>query len=280
MPTVNSKRLGTDLHLGKRPARAYTDAHVPFSELLAAVPAGTLPPIPEHFGTGYDFGRTGWLMLGNGPDPTVAPNFQGCGDCDWAAQAHILMQAAHNAGLPLPPFSGKTVVDQYAAYSGYDPATGENDNGTDMQESIAWCQEKGFLDDHGTPYKTGKSVSLTPGDLHELWACTYLLEDAKIGINFCTAQMDQFDAGQPWDYVAGSPSEGGHAIPTMGDNGLISWAERVGFTVALIEKQMEEGYGFILLERYNAVTGETREHFADADLEKFIVLLAQAKQAA
>src|SRR6202034_1732511 len=29
----------------------------------------------------YLFGFTDWLMLGNGPDDSVAPGFQGCGDC-------------------------------------------------------------------------------------------------------------------------------------------------------------------------------------------------------
>lgn len=275
MPTVHSARLGCDLHLGKQPAQPPSPNHVAMRDLLAAVPAGTLPPIPQHFGTGYDFGQAGWLMLGNGPDDTVFSGFQGCGDCDWAATAHVLMQGAKNAGRAVPPFSGKTVVAQYSAYSGYNPQTGANDNGTDMQQSITWCQTRGFYDDNGTVYKLGQSISLTPGDLHELWAATYLFEDAKIGVNLCTAQMDQFDASSRpvWDYVKGSPSEGGHAIPTMGNNGLISWAERVGFTQAFIEQQMDEGYCFLLPERYNAVTGETRERLTNADLEKYLALV-------
>ena len=280
MPTVHSERLNADLHLGKQPAQAVSNDHASMSELLNTLPAGSLPPIPANFGTGCDFGRDGWLMLGNGPDPTVTLGFTGCGDCDWAASAHVIMQAAKNAGRPVPAFSGKTVVDQYAAYSGYDPATGANDNGTDMQASIQWCQTTGFHDDQGTVYTFGKSIALKPGDLAELWAATYLFEAVKIGVRFQTAQMDQFDAGHQWDYVPGSADEGGHAIPTMGNNGLISWGERVGFTQAFITNLMDEGYGFLLPERYAAVTGKTLEHFADADLERYIVLLAQQKQAA
>lgn len=282
MTTVHSYRLGCDLHLGKRPARPPSSDHVAMRDLLKLVPSGTLPRIPAHFGTGLDFGYAGWRMLGNGPDNTVFEGFQGCGDCDWAATAHVLMQASHNAGRPVPPFSGKTVVAQYSAYSGYDPQTGENDTGTDMQQSITWCQTTGFHDDNDVVYRLGQSISLTPGDLRELWAATYLFEDAKIGVNLQTAQMDQFDAGpRPvWDYVAGSPVEGGHAIPTMGNNGLISWAERVGFTQAFIEHQMDEGYCFLLPERYNAVTGETREDLTDADLEKYLTLLPQYRAAA
>lgn len=280
MSTVHSQRLDAELHLGKRDAQPPASSHVPMRELLAFLPAGTLPPIPASFGTGYDFGQAGWSMLGNGPDDTVTPGFQGCGDCDWAASAHILMQAAHNAKRPIPAFSGKTVVAQYSAYSGYDPATGSGDNGTDMQESLTWCQTKGFQDDAGTAYKFGKSVSLTPGNLQELWAATYLFEDAKIGVQLQAAQMDQFDAHQPWDFVKGSAVDGGHAIPTMGVNGLISWGERVGFTQAFIKNLMDEGYSFLLAERYNAVTGETLEDMTDADLEKYLSLLTAQKLAA
>lgn len=288
MATVHSSRLGADLHLGKNDPEPVAGA-VAMADLMAAIPAGTLPPIPQHFGTGYDFGQAGWLMLGNGPDDTVIPGFGGCGDCDWAATAHILMQAARDAGRPIPPFSGKTVVEQYAAYvasvnngQGYDIQTGANDTGTVMSQSISRCQTVGFYDDHGVVYRFGKAITLTPGDIHQLWAATYLLEDAKIGVQLQTAQMDQFDASPNpvWDYVAGSPDEGGHAVPTMGNNGLISWAERVGFTIPFIQNRMDEGHAFLLGERYNAVTGETREGLDDADLEKYIVLVAQMKAAA
>lgn len=249
------------------------------SELLRSV-TPSLPPIPTHFGHGYDFGRDGWLMLGNGPDDTVSPGFQGCGDCAWAGPAHEEMEAARNAHRPVPQFSGATVVSQYSAYSGYNPQTGANDNGSDVQQVLAWRQDKGLLDNASTAYKIGQHVALTPGDLHELWAAAYLFECVGIGATMTTAQMDQFDAGQPWDYVAGSPAEGGHYIPVMGDNGLISWGERVGFTRTFYAKQSDEAYAYVDPERYSGVTGETLEHFSDADLEKFLTLVAQAKASA
>jgi hypothetical protein len=281
--TVHSARLDAELFLGKNAPSAPPASAVAMSDLMSVIPAGTLPPIPAHFGTATDFtnddsanAKAGsWAMLGNGPDDSVAPGFQGCGDCDWASNAHLLMQAAKNAGRPIPPFSGLTVVDQYAAYSGYDMTTGANDNGTNMADGITWCQEKGFYDDNATVYKFGQAITIEPGNVEELWAATYLFEAVKIGVVITTAQMDQFDASPnpTWDHVAGSPQEGGHSIPTMGYIGLISWGYRVRYTPLFIEKQMDEAHGFLLPERYSAVTGDTLEGFADADLAKFIALV-------
>lgn len=267
----------TEFHFGKRAARAPTSDHVAMRDLLKAVPAGTLPPIPENFGHGYDFGRDGWLMLGNGPDNTVFDGFQGCGDCAWAGPAHETMEAARDAGRPIPSFSGATVVKQYSAYSGYDPETGQNDTGSDVQDVLKWRQTKGLLDNSGTAYKIGKTVTLTPGDLHELWAAAYLFECVGIGVNVQEAQMDQFNAGKPWDYVKGSPIEGGHYIPVVGNNGLISWAQRVGFTQAFITNLCDEAYSYVDPERYSQVTGKTAEGFDDQDVELFVSLVVAQK---
>jgi hypothetical protein len=216
-------------------------------------------------------------MLGNGPDDTVSPGFQGCGDCAWAGPAHEEMEAAKNAGRPVPQFSGQTVVAQYSAYSGYDPATGQNDNGSDVQEVLSWRQTKGLYDDHQQVYKIGQHVALTPGDVRQLWHAAYLFETVGIGVQLQQAQEDQFSAGQPWDYVASSPVIGGHYIPVMGPTGLVSWARRVGYTQAFYEHCCDEAYAYIDNERYKAVTGLTAEKFSDQDLERYIVLVAQAK---
>lgn len=241
--------------------------------------ARLLPSPPSMWGHGHDFPQGDWLMLGNGPDDTVFPGFQGCGDCAWAGPAHEEMEAAKNAGHPVPEFSGKTVVEQYSEYCGYDPQTGENDEGSDVQQVLAWRQEKGLRDDHGSVYKIGRSVSIEPGNLQHLWEAAWLFENVGIGLTVTAAQMDQFDAGpQPtWDYVAGSPEEGGHYVPVMGKLGLISWGEDVYYTPRFIEKQNDESFCYIDPLRYSTVTGQTYEHFQDADLEKFIVLAAQQK---
>lgn len=280
VPTIHSEDHG-DLYLGKQPARPLDSAHALWADLRKPlVAAGTLPKIPSGtFGHGNDFAD--WLMVGNGPDDTVFPGFGGCGDCAWAGPAHSEMGAASNAKRPIPPFSGKTVVAQYSAYSGYDPQTGENDNGSDPQAVLQWRQEKGLYDDNGTVYKIGKTVAATPGDLTHLWEIAYLFEDAGIGINVQQAQQDQFNEAKPvWDYVAGSPIVGGHWIEVMGRFHLITWGRNIGFTDRFYQNLNDETFGWIDPQRYAAVTGKDAEGHDDQDLELYVTLVAQAKAAA
>lgn len=283
VPTIHSTKHDAELYLGKQPAKPVDSSHALWAELRKPlIAAGTIPKIPAVFGHGNDFTGQGWLMLGNGPDDTVFPGFGGCGDCAWAGPGHAEMESASNAKRPIPPFSGKTIVAQYSAYSGYDPQTGDNDNGSDPQAVLQWRQTTGLLDDNGVAYKIGATVAATPGDLTHLWEIAYLFEDAGIGINVQQAQEDQFNAGQPWDYVPGSQIVGGHWIEVVGrpsatHGRLVTWAEAILFTLKFYENLNDETFGWVDPERYNQVTGETLEHHTNADIEKYITLIAAQK---
>lgn len=291
VPTIHSERHGADLHLGKREATA--PRFVSYStELRPKLKAkGLLPTVPQMFGHGHDFAQGKWLMLGNGPAlPGEAPGpaawkafleAGGAGDCAIAEPLHDEMEVAFDAGRPIPPFSIETAIKQYSELSGYDPVTGENDNGLNIQDVIEHRQKKGLYDDNGVRYKIGQAVNLKPGDLTELWECAWLFENADLGVVLTEAQETQFnERKQPtWEYVPGSPEIGGHAVPVFGKNGLLSWAEDVYYGAPFIQHQMDEGVSYLDIERYNTRTGETAEHYTEQDLEKFIVLEAQAKLA-
>jgi hypothetical protein len=266
-------------HYGKQsatPARfvEYSDLRGPLAK------AGVLPKIPSHFGHASLY--TDWLMLGNGPDNSVFPGFEGCGDCAWAGPGHAEMEAARTSKRPAANFTGAAIVKQYSEYSGYDPKTGANDNGSNPQDVFEWRQEKGLVDADGTVFKIGEVVSLEPGNLTELWEAAYLFEDCGIGFAVQEAQEDQFARGLPWDYVHGSPIVGGHWVEVMGRpnstyGALITWGQRQLFTHAFYEQLNDESFAWIDPERYNRVTGETAEHFSDQDLEKYLRLVGEAK---
>lgn len=266
--------MTTLLPLGKKPA-TYSASDLRF----AAVRPSTLslPKIPKPGGGyGMDFGSAGWLMLGNGPDDTVFSGFQGCGDCVWAGGAHEEMELTKNVSRPVPKFSGKTIVNQYSAYSGYNSQTGDNDNGSDVREVLSWRQTKGLVDDSGAAHKIGVYVSLEPGNLTNLWDALWLFECVGIGINFPTSAMDQFgNNNEIWSVVPGSPIEGGHYIPLVGHptNDVwtcVTWAARQTITSQFITKYCDEAWAYITTERYSAVTGETPQGWKDMDLEKYI----------
>src|ERR1035437_758750 len=272
--------------LGKRPARPYTSGHTPIAELLKALPPGSIPPIPTNFGHGLAFGYTGWGEQGNGPcdDGSIADQslyaFSGGGCCVWSKFAHGFMESARNARRPIPKFTCASTLDNYCSYLGigaHKNLTASNDQGSDMQAALKIVQTTGFKAADGKVYKIGNTVTGTPGNLKELWAITYLFELCDMGINLQQTQEDVFP--DTWDYDPTSQIIGGHCVPAMGNNGLISWGDRVGFTPLFFEKLCEEFYGYLDPLRYNLVTGQTLEHFKDADLEKYVVLVARLKAA-
>jgi hypothetical protein len=291
MPKVFIERLGAHVHLGKTDPKPVPGA-LTFDEVRGyfVKAGGTFPPLPDHFGSGGDFGpgpiaHGGWGMLGNGPCDDGSINqdwaaFEGAGDCAWADPAHDEMEAAKNARRPIPPFTCRNILEQYSAYGGYDLQTGANDNGSNMADVIVWRQTKGLLDTNGVAYKIGKSVTLTPGNLQQAWEAAYVFQNVDLGAVITQANMDEFNADPKgvWGYTPGSPQIGGHAIPEIGrgslnNSGIVTWAERYGFTEAWFTHQNDEGHAYIDVERYNAVTGETSQGYTDQDLEKYLGLL-------
>lgn len=284
--TLFSNRYNAPLHLGKPPASPLTIDHVKFADILAEVSSSVvLPPVPQNFGHGLVFGYTNWGMDGNGPagaDTKIPAGFaarQGAGDCFYAGCAHDIRETAKVNGNPVPPISDYTVIKQYATGVGYDPRSGSGDNGTDVQVGLAARQTNGFYDDNGKVYKIGQVVALEPGNLTELFYAAYLFEKAGVGVRFQQAQMDQFDAGQAWRYVPGSPEEGGHWIIVVSRNGLITWGCRSGYVADWYTNLNDESFAWTDPLEVNRVTGQSAEHFSQQDLAKYVTLVAQQKAA-
>lgn len=238
-------------HLGKRPF-VPDDRDITFGALKAA--AGiTLPTPPANFGHGliYKDGEDpvrDWDMNGNGPDDTVQPGFQGAGDCVWAAFGHITREANKIAGRTVR-ITGKESIADYAAATGYVIGDDQTDQGTDMRAGMKYWQKTGIVDTNGNRHKIGAYVSINPTDLDELWQACYVFSAVAIGFNFQQAQDDQFETGT-WDYVAGSPSLGGHCVPAFGRNkgriGVVSWADHLWFTQAAYTNLNDETWAFVL----------------------------------
>jgi hypothetical protein len=292
MPTAYIERLGAHVHLGKNDPKPIPEA-ISFAEARAIYvkASGEFPPMPASFGFGGDFhsgpiAQDGWGMLGNGPcdDDTIPQGwycYNGAGDCAWADPAHDEMEAAKNAGRPIPQFTSLNILNQYALYLGLAGAQdldADNDTGSDMAAVITWRQTKGLLDDGGNAYKIGKAVQLTPGDLQQAWEAAHIFQNVDLGAVLTQANMDQFNAGQPWDYVASSPQIGGHAFPLVGragqnNSGIITWAERHGITKSFYANQNDEAIAYLDQERYSTVTGKDSQGYDDQDLERYLTLL-------
>jgi hypothetical protein len=216
-----------DLKLGKKPA---TEDARDITFRAIAPPSIVLPTPPARFGHGTLYKGDLWLMLGNGPDDTVAPGFAGAGDCVFAGAAHETMETNRLAGRRVP-FTGAAVISDYSAVTGYVIGDDTTDLGTDPRDALKYRRSTGVVDANGVRHKIGAYVRLDPKDWDQLMQAVYVFAAVGIGFEFPASAMEQFDHGEPWDVVPGSPIEGGHYVPVMGRSGLntggvITWARR------------------------------------------------------
>lgn len=240
--------------LGKRP-------HVPDSRDFKAadfLDTTALPTPPANFGHGaiYKDGEDpllDWDMNGNGPDDTVEAGYQGAGDCVFACAAHTTRMANKVMGRHVT-ITGKESIADYSAATGYVIGDDSTDQGTEMRASMRYRQKTGIVDAKGHRHKIGAYLSITPNNVADLMQAAYIFDAVEIGFQFQKAQADQFDTGT-WDYVAGSPIEGGHAIPVFGRNhgryGVVSWAKHLWITDAFIRNLIDEVWAVVYPDSLN-----------------------------
>lgn len=249
--------------LGKLPA-TLDSRDLRAARLLAQA---ALPTPPPRFGHGYSY--KDWSMLGNGPDDSVAPNFPGCGDCVFADAGHITMLTNKLARHPIQ-ITGKEVVSDYSALTGYVIGNDASDQGTEMREALGYRRSTGVVDVNGNRHKIGAYVAINLKDWEELRAATYVFTAVSIGFEFPSTAWTQFHAGRPWDLTdTNSPIEGGHDVPVIGfatpeRAGVVTWGDRQGMTRAFYEQYADEAWAIIFPEELR--NGKTWRGFDIATL--------------
>lgn len=208
--------------------------------------------VPEVFGHGKTF--EDWGMLGNDQ----------YGDCVFAGADHEQMLVA-NLALPGAPtgvepvkFTPENALADYGAVTGFDPATGEGDNGTDPRESFKFRKKTGSIDAKGKRHKIYAYVAV-PLDIPTIAEATFIFDAVGIGFEFPGSAMDQFNNGEKWDVVKRAQIEGGHYVPIVGkpakgDLACITWGKRQVLTEAFFKKYVVEAWAFITPESLNAKT--------------------------
>lgn len=235
-----------------------------------------LPAAPRRFGHANLF--QDWRMLGNGPDDTVGPGFQGAGDCVWAGAAHehrLINKLVHQVDVQ---FTGKNVIDDYSAVTGYVLDDDSTDNGTNVHEALDYRRKTGIRDASGVRHKIGAYVSLDPNDWEHLRQAVYIFGACGIGFRFPKSAWTQFHSGQPWDVVsADGGNDGGHYVPIMGAPaadrvGVVTWGKRQEMTRAFYERYNDETWVYITPEELNA-SGAGLHGFEIAKLNSFLAAL-------
>jgi hypothetical protein len=253
-----------ELKLGKKPA-APRPTDFKFAEFAESI---QLPSVPSRFGHGTAYAD--WKMLGN----------DHYGNCVWAGAAHehmLLNKVVHQADVA---FDDGAVLGDYAAATGFDPNDPSTDNGTDVHEALSYRRQTGIADTGGARHLIGAYVSLDPKNWEHLEQAAYIFGAVGIGFEFPASAMDQFNAGEPWDYVAGSKIEGGHYVPVVGSldaanqASAITWGKRQVFTRDFYEHYNDEAWVYITPEELRS-DGTGLHGF---DMEKLNAYLATLRR--
>jgi hypothetical protein len=250
-----------DLFLGLKPP-TYKSSDFLFTEFVdhkvkvARAPIGYGESSMSHF--------TDWGMLGN----------NSYGDCAWAGPAHEHMNWGQFTGSPVT-FNDQGVLSDYGACTGFDPATGANDNGTDMREGLDYRRNVGIVDANGNRHKIGGYCSIEPGHwIHTLQAL-HIFDAVALGFVVPQSAMDQYWRGQPWTIVPGSPDEGGHYVPILARPGyhmldVVTWGRRQPMSQGFFYKYVYQIFG--IFSEDSLKSGKSRAGF---NMDDFVAAVNQ-----
>jgi hypothetical protein len=175
----------------------------------------------------------GWQMLGNDQ----------YGDCVAVTWSNFRRVMTHQAGHESYPSYDEVV----ALYKTQNPGFPTQDDGMDIQTALEYLHGQGGPD--GVKAVAFAKVDHT--NTEEVKAAIAVFGAIWVGVNVLQANMDEFNAGQPWDYVS-SPLDGGHSVlvggygsgtgALGGDERFITWAQETSFTDLFWAYQVEEAW--------------------------------------
>jgi hypothetical protein len=228
-------------HLGKRAAR-----HGAIKMQLGAyLTPSELPkpsPVFGHYGRGVGLP---WGMLGNDK----------CGCCVWAGAAHETMVWTHKSGGGIPAmFSENSVLADYSAQTGYNPADPNTDTGTDMQAAASYRRRVGVLDAAGARHRVQAYAALRRGDAAQLALAAYLFGAVGVGLQLPSYAEQRFDAWRPWvPEHADNGIAGGHYVSVVGRNSagdflVVTWGRLHAMSPAFYSTYSDEAVAFLTAE--------------------------------
>lgn len=232
---------------------------------LGRVLTGTVPDHPAAVDYLAALGG-GWQMLGN----------DAAGDCVAVTYANIRRLVTATLATESYPTQDQVWQFYRTQNPDFDPSGDPSvngpgspaDGGMDIQTALEYLVKTGGPD--GTKAVAFAKVDHTNAD--EVRAAIAIFGYVWTGVVVTAANMDEFGAGEPWDYVRRSAVEGGHSVitagygppgagPLAGDARIITWAQETSFTDAYWAHEVDECWAVIWPEHLGS-----REFLAGVDL--------------
>jgi len=192
------------------------------------------------------------------------------GDCVEAADGHIIEQQTWYGRGFESTVTTADALHAYSALTGFDPAAGPpgsnaTDRGTMVQDGLSYLRRQGF---HARKIAAFAELDVTNLDKVRLAAAEF--GALSIGFSFPRSAMDQFNAGQPWTVISGSPVEGGHCVVVLGYDAswvyVATWGRVQRMSWGFWARYVDEAWAVISLAWAAGGGGETPTHVDKAGL--------------
>lgn len=228
--------------------------HDPRTLMLADyLDADTLPATPPKYAYGQNIAATAWGMMDNDK----------IGDCTCAAAGHLIMEwTDDNGNMYTPPDAD--IIAAYAAITGYNPQTGQNDNGAQETDVLNYWRNTGISN-----HKIFAYAALEPNNHNHVMISTFLFGGCYIGLSLpVTAQKQNVWSVPPGGARGqGAPgSWGGHAVCVVGydSHGLtvITWGATKRMTWSFWDAYCDEAYAIISTDFASQQTSPSGFDFA------------------
>jgi len=222
------------LKLGKQPVR-----HDPRTLLMASYVTPALPTPPASVDLTSKV--PSWGMMDNDQ----------IGDCTCAAAGHLIMEWTANAKPKMFTPSDKQIVASYSAITGYNPASGANDNGAVELDVLNYWRQSGIAG-----HKISAYVALEPSNHMHIMDSVYIFGGCYIGLRLPISAQAQIQNHQPWSVPPQGPtgdgqpgSWGGHAVPVMAYDArgltVVTWGALQLMTWMFWAAYCEEAYAIL-----------------------------------
>lgn len=182
------------------------------------------------------------------------------GDCTCAGMAHMVEFWLKMSDGQFS-ISEQDVIDAYTQVSGYDPATGENDNGAVELDVLNWWFKTGIA---GHRIESYAAVNIANHDL--IKAAAWLFDGLYIGVALPASAQNQ----PSWEYRPETGSQaypgswGGHCVNVVDydDSGVtvVTWGKTLHVSWDFWDHYVDEAYAIISPDEFTS-GGKTVEGF-------------------
>ena len=235
----------------------------------------TLPPLPKAADWTAPVPAASVGLLLNGPNlyaPAKAPNGVGC--CVVAAMLNKRQNDSAASGN-IKIATDADCLGIYMAKGGYVPGDDSTDRGLNLLDFMTTWRDVGYTLADGSISKIGGFVSISLDDPDERKMALHLSGSVISGVMLPESAEDQFQAGEPYTVVKGSPIAGGHCILHVAydeNDQLENWQRlKQPATPAWTAKYLDECYGVFdtddWVKNNNCPSGIDGDHFL-ADMQQ------------